>query len=566
MARVSRKQPSIPAKQPDPPVRVWRTALYVRLSVEDNGKESDSVENQIALLEKYVASHPTLKKEGLFVDNGYTGTDFLRPQFNRMMEAVQGGNIDCIVVKDLSRLGRNYIETSRFIEKICPLYGLRFIAVNENFDTATLTSGGELSASLANIINDYYAKDISRKVTSSLQSKMERGEYIGSYAPHGYQKDPLNKNHLIVCPETAPVIRQIFEWRAQGISYMGINRRLNEAGIPSPSQYKRDHGIETNNNMKDHVILWNKHMIITILNNTVYLGQLVQRKGSQCLYRGIPYHITGKDDWIIVDGTHEPIITPDLFEKVQQINMDAANKTRANAGKYDYLPKEENIYGGKFTCGCCGHTMKLHRFFSTKRDKVYFTFKCPTFEEHGAKGCFDVKMRKADLDEAVFSFIKSQMELFIDREQTLHRLLAAKKATSTWKGATMQLRLLKQQLEKKKSFLSSLYVDHKEGLLSGEEYEHHRAVVLSDINALETQITELSMRDTETEEQISGEMKWKSLVERYYSAPELNREMVDAFIDSMCLHQNNTLEIHLKYADEFVTLLAAGEKLKKEVA
>lgn len=566
MARVSRKQPSIPAEQPDPPVRVWRTALYVRLSVEDNGKDSDSVENQIALLEGFVASHPTLNKEALFVDNGYTGTDFLRPQFNRMMEAVQSGSIDCIVVKDLSRLGRNYIETSRFVEKICPLYGLRFIAVNENFDTHTVTSGGELSASLSNIINDYYAKDISRKVTSSLQSKMERGEYIGSYAPHGYQKDPQNKNHLIVCPETAPVIRQIFEWRAQGISYMGINRRLNEAGIPSPSQYKRDRGIETNNNKKDHVILWNKHMITSILNNTVYLGQLVQRKGSQCLYRGIPYHVTGKDEWITVDGAHEPIITQELFDKVRQINMAAANKTRTNAGKYDYLPKEENIYGGKFTCGCCGRTMRLRRSISAKRDKAYFTFKCPTFEEHGEKGCSDVKMRKADLDEAVLSFIKSQMELFIDREQTLHRLLAVKKAASEWNGPMKQLRSLRQRLEKKKSFLSSLYVDLKDGLLSGEEYEHHRAVVLSDIKALETQIAESSMQNAETEKQITGEMKWRSLVERYHSASELNREMVDVFIDSMCLRQDNTLEIHLKYADEFAALLAADEKLKKEVA
>lgn len=191
---------------------------------------------------------------------------------------------------------------------------------------------------------------------------------------------------------------------------------------------------------------------------------------------------------------------------------------------------------------------------------------CPTFEEHGAKGCFDVKMRKADLDKAVFSFIKSQMELFIDREQTLHRLLAVKKAACDWNGPMKQLRSLRQQLEKKKSFLSSLYVDLKDGLLSGEEYEHHRAVVLSDIMALETQISELSMQNAETEQQITGEMQWKSLVERYHSASELSREMVDAFIDSMSLRQDNTLEIHLKYADEFAVLLAADEKLKKEVA
>ena len=172
MARVSRKRQNIPSTPADTSVRIWKTALYVRLSVEDNGKDSDSVENQTALLEEYLAAHTYLKKVALFIDNGYTGTDFLRPEFNRMMEAVQAEMVDCIIVKDLSRLGRNYIETSQFIEKICPFYNLRFIAVNDNYDTATVTSEGQLSANLQNIFNDYYAKDISRKVTSALQAKM----------------------------------------------------------------------------------------------------------------------------------------------------------------------------------------------------------------------------------------------------------------------------------------------------------------------------------------------------------------------------------------------------------
>ena len=225
MARVSRKKQNLPIPAVDTPIRRWKTALYVRLSVEDNGKGSDSIENQTALLENYVASRSYLEKTALFVDNGYTGTDFLRPEFNRMMEAVKMGIVDCIVVKDLSRLGRNYIETSQFIEKICPFFDLRFISVNDSFDTATVTSEGHLSASLSNIVNDFYAKDISRKVTTALQAKMERGDYIGNYAPYGYRKDPENKNHLLIDPETAPIVVQIFQWRAEGVSYMGINKK-----------------------------------------------------------------------------------------------------------------------------------------------------------------------------------------------------------------------------------------------------------------------------------------------------------------------------------------------------
>ena len=566
MARVSRKKQNIASTPFDTSVRIWKTALYVRLSVEDNGKDSDSVENQTALLEEYVANHPHLKKVALFVDNGYTGTDFLRPEFNRMMEAVQADIVDCILVKDLSRLGRNYIETSQFIEKICPFYNLRFIAVNDNYDTATVTSEGQLSASLQNIVNDYYAKDISRKVTSALQAKMERGDYIGNYAPHGYRKDPENKNRLLIDPETAPVIQQIFEWRADGISYMGICKLLNDAGIPSPGQHKLNQGIETNNNKKKRTVLWNKHKITEILKDIVYIGHLAQKKGSQCLYGGIPYHITSEEEWIVVKNTHEPLISEELFEKVQQINNAVLERQKANAGKYDHLPKEKNIYGKKFTCADCGAIMKLTRSFSTKKDKVYFTFKCPTYAEHGSRGCSDIKMRKADLDEAVFTFIKSQMDVFIDMENTLRRLLAMKKAKLKQNNTQQEIKALRQKLAHKQSLLSGMYVDLKEGLLSQEEYGHHREIVSADIKALEMKLAEIEAEKTETEEQLTGEMKWKFMIQRFYEETEMTAEMADAFIESMKLHNDGSLEIKLSYMDELVALTTTCERLRKEVA
>ena len=566
MARVSRKKQNIPATPADTPVRIWKTALYVRLSVEDNGKDSDSVENQTTLLEDYVANHPNLKKVALFVDNGYTGTDFLRPEFNRMMEAVQAEIVDCIIVKDLSRLGRNYIETSQFIEKICPFYNLRFIAVNDSYDTATVTSEGQLSASLQNIVNDYYAKDISRKVTSALQAKMERGDYIGNYAPHGYRKDPENKNHLLIDPETAPVIRQIFEMRAEGISYMGICKKLNDAGIPSPGQHKLNQGIETNNNKKKRTVLWNKHKITEILKDIVYIGHLAQKKGSQCLYGGIPYHITSEDEWIVVKNTHEPLISEELFERVQQINSAALERQKANTGKYDHLPKEKNIYGKKFTCADCGSIMKLHRSISTKKDKVYFTFKCPTYAEHGSRACSDIKMRKADLDEAVFTFIKSQMDVFIDMENTLRRLLAMKKAKLKQNNTQQEIKSLRQKLAHKQSILSGMYVDLKEGLLSQEDYGHHREIITADIKALELKLSEVESAKSETEEQLTGEMKWNFMIQRFYDATEMTAEMADAFIETMKLHKDGSLEIKLSYMDEFMALTTTCERLRKEVA
>ena len=562
MARVSRKRKGLP--QNETASRTWRTALYARLSVEDNGKEADSIENQIALLESYISGCPDLSRVELFADNGYTGTNFHRPEFNRMMEAVQSGVIDCIVVKDLSRLGRNYIETSQFIEKICPFYGLRFIAVNDGFDTATVTDTAQMSMALSNIVNDYYAKDISRKVTSALQTKMERGDYIGNYAPHGYCKDPENKNHLVIDPETAPVIRQIFQWRAEGVSYMEINRRLNEAGIPSPGQYRLEHGIETNNNRKGRSVLWNKHMVTEILKNIVYIGHLAQKKGSQCLYAGIPYHITGEDEWIVVEHTHEPIISKELFEAVQKINRESAERSRANSGKYAYLPREKNIFGKKLTCAECGAVMKLHRSFSTKRDKAYFTFKCPTYAEHGSKGCSDVKKRKADLDVTVFSFIKAQMAVFIDMEHTLQSLLAAKTGSVEQGRTRSKRRLLQQKLENKKSILSGLYVDYKEGLLSRQDYLFTRERIDSAIHEIEAELAE--QESSKTRGLLTGEMKWKHMVQKYQNATELSQEMVEAFVETIKLHKDGSLEIKLNYMDEFAALIDACEQIQKESA
>lgn len=564
MARVSRKRKGLP--QNETASRTWRTALYARLSVEDNGKEADSIENQIALLESYISGCPDLSRVELFADNGYTGTNFHRPEFNRMMEAVQSGVIDCIVVKDLSRLGRNYIETSQFIEKICPFYGLRFIAVNDGFDTATVTDTAQMSMALSNIVNDYYAKDISRKVTSALQTKMERGDYIGNYAPHGYCKDPENKNHLVIDPETAPVIRQIFQWRAEGVSYMGINRRLNEAGIPSPGQYRLEHGIETNNNRKGRSVLWNKHMVTEILKNIVYIGHLAQKKGSQCLYAGIPYHITGEDEWIVVEHTHEPIISKELFEAVQKINRESAERSRANSGKYAYLPREKNIFGKKLTCAECGAVMKLHRSFSTKRDKAYFTFKCPTYAEHGSKGCSDVKKRKADLDVTVFSFIKAQMAVFIDMEHTLQSLLAAKTGSVEQGRTKSKRRLLQQKLENKKSILSGLYVDYKEGLLSRQDYLFTRERIDSAIHEIEAELAEQESVTSKTRGLLTGEMKWKHMVQNYQNAAELSQEMVEAFVETIKLHKDGSLEIKLNYMDEFAALIDACEQIQKESA
>ena len=568
MARVAkrRERQDVQLQKAESGIKVYQTAIYARLSREDNLSNSDSIENQIALLERYIDARPYLQLADIFADNGFTGTDFERPEWQRLMEAVQHREINCIIVKDLSRLGRNYIETGEFLEKICPFFGIRFIAVNDNFDTDTAEANGQLSVSLSNIINDYYAKDISRKVTSALRSKMEKGEYIGSWEKYGYVKSPENKNQLIVNPETAPVVRMIYQWRSEGMSYMGINKRLNDMGIPSPGQYKADRGIVTNNNQKPRKILWNKHMVTDILKDITYLGHLAQRKTTQCLYAGIPFSRTEEQDWILVENTHEAIIEPELFEKVQEINEKAAAAQKANRGKYDHLPKAKNIYGKKFTCADCGSVMKLVRSFSTNKDKVYFTFKCPAHEEHGARACTAKRMRKADVDEAVLSSIKAQFELFLDCREALDSLLKAKKKQVKKAGKSDQAKELKKQLEKKKSVFSGLYRDLREGLIDDQDYAQTREILMEDISRLEKQLAELKSAKAEYEEPLQEAKIWETLIEKYAHAEEISEELADAMIESMQMNGDNSLSIQFRYMDSFQAVLDTVKILRKEVA
>lgn len=568
MARVAkrRERQDVQLQKAESGIKVYQTAIYARLSREDNLSNSDSIENQIALLERYIDARPYLQLADIFADNGFTGTDFERPEWQRLMEAVQQRKINCIIVKDLSRLGRNYIETGEFLEKICPFFGIRFIAVNDNFDTDTAEANGQLSVSLSNIINDYYAKDISRKVTSALRSKMEKGEYIGSWEKYGYVKSPENKNQLIVNPETAPVVRMIYQWRSEGMSYMGINKRLNDMGIPSPGQYKADRGIVTNNNQKPRKILWNKHMVTDILKDITYLGHLAQRKTTQCLYAGIPFSRTEEQDWIQVENTHEAIIEPELFEKVQEINKKAAAAQKANRGKYDHLPKAKNIYGKKFTCADCGSVMKLVRSISTNKDKVYFTFKCPAHEEHGARACTAKRMRKADVDEAVLSSIKAQFELFLDCREALDSLLKAKKKQVKKAGKSDQAKELKKQLEKKKSVFSGLYRDLREGLIDGQDYAQTREILMEDISRLEKQLAELKSAKAEYEEPLQEAKIWETLIEKYAHAEEISEELADAMIESMQMNGDNSLSIQFRYMDSFQAVLDTVKILRKEVA
>mgnify|MGYP006070600461 FL=1 len=545
---------------------LWDAGLYGRLSVLDNGKvDGEPIESQIAIIEQYVAGHPELKIVERYIDNGYTGTNFDRPNWERMMADVRSGRINCIIVKDLSRLGRNYIETGRFLERICPKLGIRFISVNDNYDTAEIKSQDEFAASLKNIVNDHYAKDISLKSGSALKAKRQRGEYIGSYAPHGYLKDPSNKNHLIINPETAPVIQQIYQWRAEGLGYGAITRMLNERDIPSPGRYRFEHGIVTNNNKKGSSLLWNRHALTDILRNIVYIGHLAQGKCTASLARGIPVHRTPESEWDIAYHTHDPIITEELFNQVQEINRSRADAYNANYGACSHLPKGDNPYRERLVCADCGTQMKLYRNLSKNHKKAYFTYICPTYEEHQELRCTKKTIRSNDLDAMVLKTLKIQMELFCDAQQVLERL-SKKQQKFPAHIEENELQQLEQQIKRKQGYATSLYADYRTGLLTREEYTFDRGKYQEEVAALQGRISQLQERLTLTSQVSDCAKSWITLIEQYKSAEIVSRELVTAFIGEIRLSADGSIKVSFLFQDELSRIRAHCKALESEVA
>ena len=339
-------------------------ADYLRLSNEDGDKtESNSIRNQRSLIQDFVSRQKDITLVEEYVDDGYSGANYDRPSFQKMMEDVRSGKINCIIVKDLSRLGRNYIETGRYIENIFPVLGVRFIAVNDNYDSAdTKNDADQIIVPFKNLINDAYCRDISMKIRSQLEMKRKNGQFTGSYAAYGYKKDPKDKNHLIIDPYAAEIVRDIFRMKIEGYNNERIAEKLNEMGILIPMEYKRSCGLNFNSGFRSGKNpKWGTSSVLRILKNEIYTGTMVQGKTRKVNYRVKDCIPVEAENWIRVENTHEPIIDKDIFECVQQL-MTLDTRTS---------PEKDNVYAfsGLLRCGDCGQNLN-RTMCKEKREKI----------------------------------------------------------------------------------------------------------------------------------------------------------------------------------------------------
>jgi len=561
MARTKRKTTALLSEAEPQQSKIYRAAGYVRLSVEDSGKPgADTIESQKVLLSEYIESKPDLSFCGLFCDNGRTGTDFERPQFEKLMDAVRSGEVNCIVVKDLSRFGRNYKETGNYLERIFPFLGVRFIAVTDNFDTLTAerTQDGYI-VPLKNIINEVYSKDISHKVCSALETKQRQGDFIGAWAPYGYRKDPENKNHLLINEETAPVVRQIFAWRSEGVGVGQIARRLNDAGVVSPSAYLHATGEVKTEKYKG--ALWQQQNLKNILTHPVYVGHMVQGRKKQSFYSGKAQFFTQKEDWKIVENTHDPIIDTDTFETVQRIMKQKKESYFQNLGKYDRLATTPNILRQLVYCPCCNRPMVRYKNVCHEQ-KLIYSFICPG-HANDPKRCPFVSISEDELIAVVLESTKAQIAIAAELGEVTKKLEAAPKVQERRNELERKTEAARRTLKRSQSLYDSLYQNYAEKLMTEQEYISLKAHYQAEAERAEQLLASLA-QDRTTAVLQTPENPFLRAFQAFRDNDTLDSEMAHALIERIYIDADHRMDIRFRFRDEYRALLEYIEGVNAE--
>ena len=566
MARKSRKAQAQPVAEVKKETAALPTAIYARLSVENSGKDDDgnSLQNQIAVCEDYLDGCPYLRLAEVYSDNGRTGTVFDRPAWNRLMDDVRTGKIQCIVVRDLSRFGRDYVETGNYLEKIFPALGTRFISVKENFDNFTCGNAMEsLSVSLQNLVNAMYSRDISKKVSTALRAQMETGRFRNRNLPYGYLWNE-DKTAYVVDEEAAAVVRQIFEWKLREVSVYTIVERLKAGGIESPERHKRRAGTRNGGNIQGEG--WCPSTIRGILQNRAYIGEMICGKSETALYKGLKKRLTEKDNWIVVSDAHPPIVSVSDFEAVErQMREDSAHRETAMEWSADIRAGMIDLFAGKIFCADCGKRMyyKRQRICGCKNVTFRGVYDCSTHVRRGHATCFNHFIRQDALDEKVFNAIRDQLQVALDYERLLLAMRGGAGEASVrekHKAAVASVKLRLNALKKKRA---GLYESYVEGILNEEEYAFAKQTYEEQYEALNRLLDEAVERRERFLASISPDNKWLTMMRGAAGMTGLTQELVDAIIEKVLVYGGGRIEVVFNYNDVFYAMLECVEQIKE---
>ena len=538
----------------------YHTAIYLRLSRDDEDidgsakRESGSISSQRELARSFVREQPDMELFDIYIDDGYSGANFDRPDFKRMMADIENGNVNCVVVKDLSRFGRDYIEAGRFIQKTFPAFSVRFIAITDHYDSLTADqSTTSLVIPVKNFVNDSYCQDISEKVKSHQRVKREKGKFIGAFAVYGYQKDHEDKNKLVIDEYAAKIVKNIFTWKLDGMSNLAIANRLNENGIFSPLEYKKSHGEHYSTGFQAGIVSkWSAVAVKRILTNEIYTGMMVQGKREKVNYKVDKILEKPESEWFKVEGTHEAIVSKEDYQNVQRLlKVD----TRAGKGK-----EKAHMFSGLLFCGDCKEPMvrRINRYKGT--EKIYYI--CST--RNRSEGCSRHSISEADLKKVVFRIIQSQIELLIDVNRQMQYLQTKEMNFEDVVGFDKEITRLRNEQEKYLELRAGLYEDLKTGIITQTDFKNFSKIY-------EKQYIETEKALTRQEDMlkklfyngVQSGVKLERLKETMQIAT-LDRDTLLAFVDRIEVYEEKKVSVQFCYQEEMEKMLVLSEFLSSQ--
>ena len=521
--------------------KIWMATLYLRLSREDGDKEeSNSIAGQRSLLRDYLQHHPDIQEYAVQIDDGWSGSTFERPSFKKMMEDVKAGKTNCIIVKDLSRFGRNYLDAGEYIEKIFPFMGVRFIAVNDNYDSFKEKSASDdLIVPFKNLINEAYCRDISVKIRSQLAIKRKNGQFLGSFAAYGYLKDPQDKNRLVVDEYAAEVVRMIFRWKIDGESPQDIADRLNSSGILSPLEYKRSLGMKCSTPLQTNLkASWSAASIIRLLKNPLYIGTLVQGRLTTPSYKVHKRVEKSENEWSVIENNHEAIVSKRDFDTVQKV---LARDTRRSPDAASV-----SLFSGMVFCGDCGASMVRKPVNSG--GKRYYYYVCSANKQD--KSCSSHRIRVETLEAIVLELLQNHIAAVADLDNALSVADTAPLRTAEAFKVQRQLDEKRAEYERLQKLLMSLYENLSDGIIDKTEYMRLKQSFSDRAAETEKQMDALQERLT-TIKTHTADTSWTENFKRYRNLTELDRSVVVNLIERIMVYEDNAVKITYRWQDEF---------------
>ena len=539
---------------------MYHAAIYLRLSRDDEDidgsakRESDSISSQRELARSFVREQPDMELFDIYIDDGYSGANFDRPDFKRMMADIENGNVNCVVVKDLSRFGRDYIEAGRFIQKTFPAFSVRFIAITDHYDSLTADqSTTSLVIPVKNFVNDSYCQDISEKVKSHQRVKREKGKFIGAFAVYGYQKDHEDKNKLVIDEYAAKIVKNIFTWKLDGMSNLAIANRLNENGIFSPLEYKKSYGEHYSTGFQAGIVSkWSAVAVKRILTNEIYTGMMVQGKREKVNYKVDKILEKPESEWFKVEGTHEAIISKEDYQNVQRLlKVD----TRAGKGK-----EKAHMFSGLLFCGDCKEPMvrRINRYKGT--EKIYYI--CST--RNRSEGCSRHSISEADLKKVVFRIIQSQIELLIDVNRQMQYIQTKEMNFEDVVGFDKEIARLRNEQEKYLELRAGLYEDLKMGVITQADFKNFSAIYKKQYMETEQAL--------EKQEEMLNRLFYKGIqsgvklerLKETMRVTTLDRETLLSFVERIEVYEEKKVAVQFCCQEEMEKMLVLSKFLSSQ--